>query len=262
MTIEYKGTNFAGWQVQPDKRTVQGEIENSLLKIFGEEIKIHGSGRTDAGVHALGQTAHFALEKSLFDRKFNQKNSSSKNNNLKKRDSSLLSPFIVAINSVLPDDIKILKVKKVNDKFHARYDVKEKIYLYKMECLPRPSPLLTGLVGTCKFSLDVKKMQEGATYLIGEHDFTSFSSAKTGVTDFVRTVNYIKIKKASSTVIFEISGNGFLYNMVRIIVGTLVNVGIYKLEPKEIKTILDGKARSLAGKTTSASGLYLKKVKY
>lgn len=257
LTIEYNGNNFSGWQSQPEKRSVQGEIEKILVNLFQKEIKIYGSGRTDAGVHAFGQTAHFEIDKIIFDNKFN----SSKEN--KKSVKQSLTRFIEAMNSLLPKDIKILKVKKVTNKFHARYDIKEKIYLYKMETNTKlPSPLLNGFVGTVKQSLDIEKMKEGANYLIGEHNFTSFSSAKTEVKDFTRIINYINIKKKGNIFTFEISGNGFLYNMVRIIVGTLVDIGIYKIEPQKIKTILESKSRSMAGKTASACGLYLKKVIY
>lgn len=252
LTIEYKGTNFAGWQIQPKKRTIQGEIQSSLSLLFGEKIEIYGSGRTDSGVHAMGQTAHFEVASSLFNKKF------SKNS---QKDS--FSQFVIALNSNLPDDIKILKAKKVASHFHARYDVKEKVYLYKMQInTNKTSPLLNELVGICKCTLDIEKMREGSKHLIGKHDFTSFSSSNTEVKDFVRTINYIKIKKESGIVTFEISGNGFLYNMVRIIVGTLVQVGICKIKPKNIKEILEAKDRTKAGKTAQACGLYLKKVRY
>jgi tRNA pseudouridine38-40 synthase len=245
LTIEYNGNNFSGWQCQTNARSVQNEIEKVLNNLFQKEIKIHGSGRTDAGVHALGQTAHFEIDKILFDKKFK------------------LSRFADSMNSLLPNDIKILKVKKVSNNFHARYDVKEKIYLYKLETnVKSPSPLLTGLVGTVKQSLDIEKMKQGASYLIGEHDFTSFSNSKTEVQNFTRTINYIKINKKGNIISLEISGNGFLYNMVRIIIGTLVDIGTCTINPEEMKHILDAKSRSMAGKTVSPSGLYLKKVVY
>ncbi|MDD4110229.1 MAG: tRNA pseudouridine(38-40) synthase TruA [Clostridia bacterium] len=251
LTIEYKGTDFAGWQSQPNKRTIQGEIESALFSLLGEKIQIYGSGRTDSGVHALAQTAHFEVGNPLFEKKFNKKGES-------------LTQFILALNSNLPADIKILKAKKVASNFHSRYDVKEKVYLYKMETNTRKtSPLLNGFVGTSKYDLEIEKMKEGSKFLIGEHDFTSFSSSNTEIKDFVRTINYIKIKKENENVVtFEISGNGFLYNMVRIIIGTLVQVGTYKIEPKELKTILESKDRTKAGKTAQACGLYLKKVRY
>jgi tRNA pseudouridine38-40 synthase len=250
LTIEYKGTNFAGWQVQPGKRTVQGEIEKALQNIFGQKIQIFGSGRTDSGVHAIGQTAHFNGASSVFNKFI-------VNDKLNKE------KLMLAINANLPVDVKVLKLKKVASHFHARFNVKEKIYLYKLQTNTNiASPLTAGLVGTCKKSLDIQKMCDGSKFLIGEHDFTSFSSTKTEVEDFVRTINYIKIRKESDIVTFEISGNGFLYNMVRIIVGTLVDVGTGKIEPEKIKTILESKSRSCASKTAPAEGLYLKKVKY
>ncbi len=250
LTIEYNGKNFSGWQIQPRKRSVQQEIENSLESLFGLKIKIHGSGRTDSGVHAMGQTAHFEIPKMSL-KKFIT------NSKLEK------SKLIMAINANLPEDIKILKIREVSNSFHARYDVKEKIYLYKMQInANRPSPLLTNLVGTYKKSLDIQKMRGGAKFLIGEHNFKSFSNVKTEVQDFNRKINYIKINKKNDMVTFEISGNGFLYNMVRIIVGTLVDVGIYKINPQDIKIILDAEDRTKAGKTVQPEGLYLKKVRY
>lgn len=251
LTIEYKGTNFSGWQVQPRKRTIQGEIQSALFLLFGEKITIFGSGRTDSGVHALGQTAHFEVNLPLFNKKFS------------KNDKNKFNQFVVALNSILPNDIKILKAKKVASHFHARYNVKEKIYLYKMQTnTNKPSSLLNELAGTCKYNLDIEKIREGAKYLIGEHDFTSFSNSNTKVENFIRTINYIKIKKESDIITFKISGNGFLYNMVRIIVGTLVQVGTYKINPQDIKSILEAKDRNKAGKTAEACGLYLKRVRY
>lgn len=251
LTIQYKGTNFAGWQSQLNKRTIQNEIETVLATLFGEKIKLYGSGRTDAGVHALAQTAHFEIAGHLLERFF-IKNKMNK------------EKLILAINSNLPEDIKVLKIKKVAPNFHARYNIKEKIYLYKMETKEsKLSPLFYSLVGICKENLDIEKMKEGAKYLIGEHDFTSFCSSKTYVKNFTRIINYIKIKKRNDNIItFEISGNGFLYNMVRIIIGTLVDVGTSKIEPEQIKKILEAKSRSCAGKTAKPEGLYLKKVKY
>lgn len=256
LTVEYKGSSFCGWQVQPNKRTVQGEIESGLYKLFGQKVSIFGSGRTDSGVHAMGQTAHFEVDKNIIKNFLNQ----SLNKNTIKLDRNKL---LIAINANLPNDVKILKLKEVPNSFHARFDVKEKIYLYKLQTNTNvPSPLLNGLVGTCKKNLDIEKMVDAIKYLIGEHDFTSFSSSKTETKDFIRKINYIKIRKINDIVMFEISGNGFLYNMVRIIVGTLIDVGSGKLAIEDIKNILESKDRTKASKTASACGLYLKKVRY
>lgn len=270
MTVEYKGTNFSGWQIQPNRRTVQGEIETALSTLFGQSIAIFGSGRTDSGVHALGQTAHFEVARHILSKfminsieKTSNLNKNEEINNKKQNSKLDKNKLIMAINANLPNDIKILNMKKVASHFHARFNVKEKIYLYKLQMNTNtPSPLLNGFVGTCKKNLAIEKMHEGAKYLIGEHNFISFSSSKTEVEDFVRTINYIKIKKESDFISFEISGNGFLYNMVRIIVGTLVDVGTNKIDPQDVKAILEAKDRTKAGKTVSASGLYLKKVRY
>lgn len=251
LTIEYNGTNLAGWQSQNNKRTVQTEIENSLFSIFGEKVKIYGSGRTDSGVHAIAQVAHFELKPAL----------ASKFIKLKKID---FDKLVNAINSSFSGDIQILTAKEVPSDFHAQFDAKEKIYIYKMqEKAIRPSPLNSNFVGTCRNLLDIKRMKKATKYLVGEHDFTSFSNARTTVINFTRRINYIKIKRQQNgIVLFEISGNGFLYNMVRIIVGTLVDVGISQIEPSDVRKILQKKDRRAAGKTVSAAGLYLKEVKY
>jgi tRNA pseudouridine38-40 synthase len=248
LTVEYSGTNFNGWQIQPKGRTVQGEIESALSTLLNEKITIYGSGRTDSGVHALAQTAHF-------------ESSSDRLKNFYTKKLLNRTKLVQAINAHLPKDIKILSVRQVNSTFHARYDVKEKIYLYKLQ-IGTSSPLTKDLVANYARNLDIESMRKGAIYLIGTHDFTSFSSAKTEINGFVRTINYIKIRKKGNEFTFEISANGYLYNMVRIIVGTLIDVGSNKLAPQEIKTILEYKDRTKASKTAPACGLYLKKVKY
>ncbi len=250
LTIEYKGTNFEGWQVQPKKRTVQEVLEETISKLLNEKISLFASGRTDSGVHALAQCAHFESGGEKIKQNFFIKN---KFNSEK---------LVNAINANLPEDVKIIKAKRVSNKFHARFDVKEKKYIYKLE-IGTGSPLTHGLVGTYKHNLDIEKMKKGSDFLVGTHDFRSFSSVKTEVQDFVRTINYIKIYQLKDNeIIFEISGNGFLYNMVRIIVGTLIDIGDNKISPEDIKIILDAKDRTKAGKTVAPEGLYLKEVRY
>lgn len=250
ITTEYDGTNFSGWQKQVNKRTIQSEIEAALYSIFKEKIKVWGSGRTDSGVHAIAQTAHFDIS-----------DTSIKNFTIFNKLDSI--KLVKALNATLPIDIKILKARRVSNSFHAQFNVKKKTYIYRLETnVVRPSPLNARFVGTCLKSLDIEKMREASSYLIGEHDFTSFCNSRTSVIDFRRTIYDITIKKHKNLFCFEISGDGFLYNMIRIIIGTLADVGTCKIEPKEIKSILRSKSRSAAGKTVSASGLYLKKVIY
>ena len=249
LTISYKGTNFVGWQKQPKGRSVQGEIESALSFLLCEKIDIVGSGRTDAGVHALGQTAHFSSSSEKLFKNFvaNKKFNAEK--------------FVSALNANLPLDINISSAKKVKNNFHARYDAKQKTYMYVLGV--GNNPVFSGLCGTIKKEPNLSLMKQASSYLLGEHNFKSFACAKTEVTDFVRTIYSIKIsKKNTNQFVFEICGNGFLYNMVRIIVGTLVDVGLGKILPEEIKTILEAKDRTKAGKTAAAEGLYLKAVKY
>ena len=253
LTISYKGTGYVGWQNQKNGKSVQKTTEKAISKLLRQDVELAGSGRTDAGVHALGQTATFEATSNSFFSNFTSKGS---------RKPCLNSTKLVsAINAYLPSDIHITFAKKVSESFHARYSVKEKIYEYHLQV--GRSPILEGLVGEFKQMPDLELMKEAAQHLVGTHDFSSFCSAKAEVSDYVRTINYIKIYMTKADqIIFEISGNGFLYNMVRIIVGTLYDVGIGKIKPEEVKEILSAKDRTKAGKTAPASGLYLKKVKY
>lgn len=253
LTISYKGTSYVGWQIQKNGKSLQRTIEKAISKLLRQDVELDGSGRTDAGVHAFGQTATFEATSNSFFSNFTSKGS---------RKPCLNSARLVrAINAYLPSDIHITFAKEVSESFHARYSVKEKIYEYHLQV--GRSPILEGLVGEFKQMPNLELMKEAAQHLVGTHDFSSFCSAKAEVSDYVRTVNYIKIYMTKADqIIFEISGNGFLYNMVRIIVGTLYEVGIGKIKPGEVKEILAAKDRTKAGKTAPASGLYLKKVKY
>ena len=250
LTISYLGTNYAGWQVQKNKKTIQGELERVFSKIFNEKIEIIGSGRTDAGVHAKSAKANALLPLCFVKKHF------SNNGKLD------FSKLINSINQLLPDDIKILKIKKVGLNFNARFGAKQKTYSYKIKCGGILLPFDSFNTVFINQKLDIEKMQQASKYLIGEHDFTSFCSAKTEIENKVRTIFDITIKQNKNIITFEITGNGFLYNMVRIIVGTLVDVGSGKLKPEEIKNILNSKNREKAGKTLPAKGLTLKNVKY
>lgn len=238
MTFSYDGTNYNGYQKQPNKNTIQDKIEDALSKITNSDITIHSSGRTDSKVHALNQKAHFDLEKEydLFK--------------LKK-----------SINSLINEDIYVKDIVKVKDDFHARFNVKKKIYLYKLN-VGIYNPLDRNYIYQYNKELNVNKMIEAANYLIGEHNFKAFTKTDITKEDYIRTIYSIKIKEKDNIITFEFIGNGFLRYMVRNIVGTLISVGENKLNPEDIMHILKSKDRKNAYKTANPEGLYLKDVKY
>jgi len=239
--ISYDGTNFAGYQVQPGERTVQLEIETVLSKMHkGQPVKITASGRTDARVHATGQVIHF--------------------------DTPLMIPcekYQKALNVQLPRDIRVLSVEEVAADFHARYSVSGKRYRYIWNCEVLQSPFRRHYtVETNGIKPNVERMQEGAKAILGTHDFTCFCAANTSVVDKVRTVNKLSFEWHGEELHMIIEGDGFLYNMVRIIAGTLWEVGTGKKETQDIHTIIESQNRANAGKTAPAHGLYLEKVFY
>lgn len=246
--IEYDGTNFSGWQKQPEDRTVQGEIEHVLKFIALEEVPIHGTSRTDAGVHALGQCASFEwncnmpVEKlpEVMNRRFGTAG---------------------AGRSGAPGDIKILSAEVMPDDFHARYNCKGKTYRYIIDktgdIFRRNYAYQSPEVG----NLDLDRMREACQYIIGTHDFKCFETAGgTPRETTVRTVSELSISETDKEIVIEITGDGFLYNMVRIIVGTLCEVGLGKKEPSDVATAIDAKDRALAGFTAPPQGLYLKEI--
>ena len=240
-TISYDGTLFAGYQVQPGERTVQLEIEAVLTKMHkGEKVKITASGRTDARVHATGQVIHF--------------------------DTPLLIPvdrYKKALNVQLPRDIRVLAVEEVPDDFHARYSVSGKRYRYIWNCAEEQSPFRRHYtVETNGVRPNIESMQKAAQYIIGTHDFTCFCAANTSVVDKVRTVHSLDFSWQDEELHMVIEGNGFLYNMVRIIAGTLWEVGIGKRDADDLEGIVSSMDRGKAGKTAPAHGLYLEKVFY
>ncbi|KGR75278.1 tRNA pseudouridine(38-40) synthase TruA [Ureibacillus sinduriensis] len=240
-TISYDGTLFAGYQVQPGERTVQLELENVLTKMHkGEKVKITASGRTDARVHATGQVIHF--------------------------DTTLTIPvdrYKKALNVQLPRDIRVLAVEEVAADFHARYSVSGKQYRYIWNCEEQQSPFRRHYsVETNGLKPNVEDMQAAANYIVGTHDFSCFCAANTSVVDKVRTVQSLSFSWQGEELHMVIEGNGFLYNMVRIIAGTLWEVGIGKREVKDLEGIVASMDRGRAGKTAPAHGLYLEKVFY
>jgi len=238
--ISYDGSGFSGYQVQPNKRTVQTELEAVLTKMHkGEPIKVSGSGRTDAGVHAKGQVIHFDSPLPLPEEKWE-----------------------IALNSMLPEDISILSVAKVDASFHARFEAVGKEYRYVLHLSFIRDPFQRNYAYRYPFQLNVEAMQEASKYFLGTHDFTSFCSAKTEVMDKIRTIEEIDFFREDNLLTLRFVGNGFLYNMVRILVGTLLSVGSGDIKPEEIPLILEKKDRRFAGKTAPAHGLYLWEVFY
>lgn len=239
ITVQYKGTQYFGWQKQDGKPTIQGELERAIFSLTGKEVEVVGSGRTDRGVHAVGQVANFETENKI-----------------------PLKNLKIALNDLLPSDIRILKAEEEKENFNARFSAKRKTYEYLVQVGGQRSALKADLVGFWPFEVDLKKMQNAAKLLVGKHNFRGFCSADTAVTNFEREIYDIKITKRGRLFKFEVTGNGFLYNMVRIIVGTLLDVGRGKLKESDIKKALTTGERKFAGVTMQACGLYLKEVKY
>lgn len=240
MIIQYDGSNFKGFQrLKDNDNTIQGKIEDVLSKLTGENIEIVASGRTDMGVHALGQVANF---------KTNCTESVEKIQNY--------------LYKYLPESIVVTKIEEVDDRFHSRYNAKSKIYMYRIDNNKYHNPFNRRYTHHLDKKLDIEKMQEASKYLIGEHDFTSFASSKSKKKSHVRTIEYIKIQEKNNLLEIYIKADGFLYNMVRIIVGTLIDAGLHKINPEYVKTMLESKNRVVASDTAPAKGLYLLDVQY
>ena len=239
LTIEYDGKEFNGWQKQPNKLNIQGNLEKVISDLTKEEIEIIGSGRTDAGVHALGQVANFKT-----------------NSNIP------IEKIAIAINSRIKQSIRIKKAEEVDERFHSRYNCKRKTYRYIINTSETGSAIYRNLEYNIKMQLDVKKMQEAVNFFVGEHDFSAFKSSGTSSKSSVRTIYNAKVEQDGERIIIELTGNGFLYNMVRIISGTLVEVGLNKIKPEDITKIIESKNRQNAGKTLPPCGLYLVSVEY
>ena len=237
--IEYDGKNFNGWQKQPDKLNIQGEIERAIFDITGEEVNLTASGRTDAGVHSLGQTANFKIE-----------------NNMP------IEKIPLAINSKLKKTIRVQSAEEVDERFHSRYNCKGKKYRYIINNAQIESALYKDLELHISQKLDLEKMREAIKYFIGKHDFSAFKSSGTSSKNSVREIYKAEIIEDGERIKIELTGSGFLYNMVRIISGTLVEVGLGKIEPNQIPKIIESKDRGMAGKTLPPQGLYLVEVYY
>ena len=232
--------NLIGWQKQPNKLNIQGNIEQAIKNVTGEEVELFASGRTDAGVHSFGQVANFKTE-SLIP----------------------IEKIPIALNTNLKKSIRIIKAEEVDERFHSRLSCKKKTYRYVINNSSYESAIYRNLETYIPMKLDVSKMKEAAKYFEGEHDFKAFRASGTSSKSSVRTIYKLEIlEKENNRIYIEVTGNGFLYNMVRIISGTLVEVGLGKIKPEEIEEIIDSKDRSRAGKTLPAHGLFLLNVEY
>ena len=240
-TVSYDGTNYNGFQIQTNAKSVQGEIEKVLSKMHDvDRVQIHASGRTDKGVHARGQVFHFDSDLPMHEAAWKR-----------------------SINAQLPKDIFIEKVELVSDDFHARYCATAKQYSYLVNHHSDGDVFMRNFELHYTYKLDFEKMKCAMKYFLGTHDFTTFCSAKNEKVDCVRTIyRFDMIHETENRIRFVVYGDGFLYNMVRIMVGTVLDVGRGRFAPEEILQMLEGKNRKLAGKTAAAHGLYLDYVVY
>ena len=234
LTVAYDGTAYHGWQVQPNGVTIEGELNRVLRDLTGEEIQVIGASRTDAGVHGLCNIAVFDTESNIPGEKFSY-----------------------ALNQRLPEDIKVVDSCEVAEDFHPRHVSSKKTYEYKIYNAKFPDPTKRLYSHFTYTPLNVEKMQQAAAYLIGEHDFKSFCAPAAVVETTVRTLYKAEVIQDEEYIRIRVQGNGFLYNMVRIIAGTLMEVGSGKRQPEDIKTILEAKDRNVAGPTAPARGLML-----
>jgi tRNA pseudouridine38-40 synthase len=237
--LEYDGTGFAGWQYQPDQRTLQGELETAIKKISREDLRVTASGRTDAGVHALGQVVNFKTAAEM-DAK----------------------AWLGALNHFLPPEMRTLEASEEPEEFSARYSAKGKQYGYIVLNRYIPSPLKRNYSWHVPMPLDVEAMKEGAAHLIGEHDFTSFRAVNCDAVNPVRTLRLLEIQLDGNRIFFSLEASGFLRHMVRTVVGTLVEVGKGRFAPGDVKDMLQARDRTKAGPTAPGQGLYLVHVEY
>ncbi len=239
LIIEYVGTNYCGWQIQPNGTTIQEILEKCLEKITGEKVKVHGSGRTDSGVHAEAQVAHFRVDTRMEPVQFQR-----------------------ALNSLLPGDIGVSEAEEESHDFHAQFSQKGKRYRYTIYASPYVSIFEYPFVWHLPYTLNVDAMKEAATYLVGRHDFAAFQASGSDVRTTVRGLTKLEITQRDGKITYVFEGSGFLKHMVRIVVGTLVDFGFEKKKPGMMKEILESKDRQKAGRTAPSQGLCLEKVYY
>lgn len=252
LIIEYEGTNYCGWQIQrkprkiqrvkgskSQRKTIQEELEKALRQLLQEKVKVIGSGRTDSGVHALGQVANFRTKTRLKCKNIQQ-----------------------GLNTILPEDIRIRDAEAAPPNFHARFLAKSKLYRYTITNASFVSPHLRHFSYLVKFPLNVQKMRQGASYLLGKHDFRSFQAKDKRVSSSVRTIRKLDIYKRKDQIFLDIEADGFLYRMVRNIAGTLLEIGRGRLKAEDVREILRAKDRAYAGPCAVARGLCLVRVNY
>ena len=239
LTIEYDGTGFSGWQTQPNARAVQDVVSAGIQQLTGEKVDLTGSSRTDAGVHALGLSANFHTSSNIPPER-----------------------FAYALNTALPEDVVIRKSEEVETDFHARFDAKGKKYRYLFLNSLYPSALMRYRAYHIQHTLNFDAMQKAVGYFLGTHDFSAFRASGSDVKTSERTITWVSLAKKEDIIEFEIMGDGFLYNMVRIIAGTMVDVGKERIKPEDVPGIIMDKDRKKAGRTAPAHGLYLVEVFY
>ncbi|MEK4666841.1 tRNA pseudouridine(38-40) synthase TruA [Niallia sp. FSL R7-0271] len=240
MIIQYDGGRYRGWQrLGNGDSSIQGKIENVLTEMAGEEVQIIGCSRTDAGVHAMEQIANFKIKTSMSELQIK-----------------------AYLNKYLPNDISVLHLETVPDRFHARYNAKDKTYLYKIWNEEHTNPFMRKYSMHVDQKLDISKMKEAASHFLGSHDFTAYSNAKSKKKSMVREIYAIWIEKENGFLHIRVRGDGFLYNMVRKIVGTLIEVGLNTIKPDQIPAIIESKERVQTGLMAEAAGLYLEKVEF
>jgi tRNA pseudouridine38-40 synthase len=239
LVLEYDGFDYCGWQVQEDAPTIQGVLEAALTKILGERVRVHGAGRTDAKVHALGQVASFRCASAI-----------------------PATALQRALNSLLPRDVVVQSAEDIPAEFHARFSALGKTYAYRILNRPVRAPLRLRHVWHLPQPLDVSAMRGAGVFLHGTHDFASFQATGSAVKTTERTLTALTITREGDEVVLSCTANGFLRHMVRTIVGTLVEVGRGARAPTDLKRVIDGRDRRLAGATAPPQGLYLVKVLY
>lgn len=239
ITVEYDGTDFCGWQIQPGKRSIQGEIAKAIKAMTGEEVSVVGSGRTDAGVHAFGQIAHFDINKALSATK-----------------------FVSGLNFYLPETIRIINAEETDENFHARFSAKQKTYIYRMYKARNEGAVYRNYALNIPQNTNIEAMDAAAKLLIGKKDFRSFMASGSDVVNTEREIFAASVEKRGDFIEFSVTADGFLYNMVRIMTAMLIKVGLGEIPVSEVEKIIAARDRNLTKFLAPAKGLYLKEVKY
>lgn len=239
LIVAYDGTNYHGWQIQPNGETIEGILNRCLSEFLGEQVAVTGASRTDAGVHAMGNVAVFDTDSPIPADK-----------------------MAYALNRRLPADIKVQRSEEVESDFHPRHRASRKTYEYRIYCAPFPMPVRRLYSHFTYVPMDIALMRRAAEYLVGVHDYKSFCSVAAQVDTTVRQVDSLEVLQEGREIVIRVSGRGFLYNMVRIIAGTLMEVGRGHIEPEQVKRILEARDRQAAGPTAPACGLTLVEIAY